>query len=523
MAEPRALSVDDKQGWGRRKWERYLHELWFGGRLGQRLSDRLKKHLALGPRGGIDGPVRAAGFNSQTVYSWVARPERRRLGHSSVPLYAPKGPLLRELLEARAIDPAAYQEYLAEWDRFAAYLARPKSAWKSRQKITVVCPDCGEERSASLVVIEYVQRQRRAKGLPEFPVREDGSVERLCLTCSLDKARAARQKPKPPAKRSHEQKTAQHREAISRAKILGARLERTLHLCPLDLQWHHRTRWHLDCARDWAAYRFRHPEAPPEPLAPARRGPSGALAVRNLQLLLKNEPPQTALDRLEAEDRLEIQFQPDARRALRGPPTLNAVRALRRRFLSRLPGSWRLFYSVPPSGGSRAERMAPYEKKLAILQEAIPVPKKLQPLINAGAKDAIIRRLYAFEVSPDRIAARIGDVDGQRTAHVIAAMTPADIERERTRGYRRTGTDIMRARIEAQRKKPEPRPRLLRRPINQKLTRQQAEEILAAPAERGANVRLAQQYGVTAGYISAIRSGRTRWTGDAGRALEPAG
>jgi len=151
--------------------------------------------------------------------------------------------------------------------------------------------------------------------------------------------------------------------------------------------------------------------------------------------------------------------------------------------------------------------MAKYKTKLAVLQDVIQLPDALQSLINAGEKDAIIRRLHAFEVPADRIAVRIGDVEGQQTRRVIAAMTAEDIERERTHGYHRT--DI-RARIEAPRQKLGPR--IGWRPPTLKLTSSQAEAILAAPAERGVIKRLAQEYKLAPAYVSEIRKGHTVWS-----------
>lgn len=519
MPEDAAASSNDRSAWGRREWERYLHDLWFRK---LRLNERLRKHLEeKGGSRGLYGLLRPAGLNSQTIQAWVQRPLRTLLhqSSSSVKPYAPSGLLLRKLLTAAAIDAAPYASYLAECDRFVEYRDGPKSAQKSGRTIVEVCPECGDRRDISLVHIDHVQHQRREKGLPEFPISEDGAVERPCVECSWDKAREARGKPVPPPNFHGRPgpKSAAHKKAISTAKILGAHLGGTLHLCPLDLQWHHRTPWHRDCVQDYSAYRRRHPEAPPQPLAPARRGPSEALAVRDLQLLLaKDETPEALLRRLETADRPELQIQPRARHGERRQPSRNAAPAARRRFLGRHPGVWNRFYTVSPSGSSRAERMKRYETKLAILDGAVPdLAAEVQRLINAGAKDPIIRRLYAFDVSPDRITTRIGDVEGRRTAQIIARMTAADIERERTRGFQRTGADFVRARGKAARQKVAPRPRPNRRPTNLKLTPDHAQAIIAAPDEWGVNARLARQYNLAPGYVSAIRKGRTVWTRDA--------
>jgi len=333
--------------------------------------------------------------------------------------------------------------------------------------------------------------------------------------------------------------------AIARAHALRQNLEKPVYLCPLDGLLVYGHPWHPRCAKQWQGWRLggsrRHggAEAPRHPPPVTIRGrPVGPYLTRDVRFLLdrlrEHRSHRELAESAAATGRL-APYGPRPKRRKRRPSKSTPAEAIRR-LLGRMPASWDHFFSVwgystrRPAGKWR-KRGAAARHRAAYFEERCALRDKLQPLVECGARDRLIARLDFFGMPVREIAALTGApeervqrvIEGPLASEVAAelgswldreARSAADVERERTQGYARTGTDIMRARIGARGVTPEPRPR--HRPINLKLTHDQAQAIVAAPAERGVIARLARQYNVTPAWVSAIRRGRTVWTRDTG-------
>ncbi len=366
--------------------------------LRQRLDLDLRRHEPL--------PLVIGGVQRGVVRSWLV---------GTVPAVR----TLRRLLDALGIDRLPYSGFFSE----------------RGGTVECVCePGCGQRWSSQRYLLNRAERQRERLGQPRMRRREDGAVEWTCARCIRGKIgsenflrinRPGRIRGLDKQPRRRDPKTPEWKDAIGRAHVRNASLAKPFYLCPLCDLASYAHEWHQPCWLTWRWYCHRNGLDPSSERPPRlrQRGPDPARRLkRNYDLLM--ERSFRILERdgdRRRPTRVEMLVDPafladkpwlgssvrpggrrGPRRRLRSPSTVTkAIRA----FLRAAPGGWNQIFTKSDSGN-------------AARQGALPLPESLQPLIVAGKRDALVRRLHAFGMRREYIA-RLTGAGIDRVTHVI--------------------------------------------------------------------------------------------------------
>lgn len=347
----------------------------------------------------VEAAARQAGMWGQTVRPWT------RGEHPPTPR------LLRQILEANSIPLDPYQPWLESLTTFRAFcpicektreVERFRGARRDRQEHLPGRPDGSYEllcrRHAAKRVglrnrprLKRIQRERlkaalgeRAHYVAEAAAQDDQQADQMrkqALTpWFLDAVAPMRHRP--PSQEA--------RRKLGVALMVAHALKAfpQLRLCLLCGLVVHKDRWHRVCGSIWK-----------KPSVLSRDGehrPRGRPADRNLG---RN---YSWLMASRAGRRTRRELFPEGKK----PAVTAAIDA----FIRRLPGSWNLVFLRETRRRGNPARQA-----------LVSLPQVLQPLIDRGARDSLIRQLYNLGMSEKPIA-RLTGASPERVRGVVSAL-----------------------------------------------------------------------------------------------------
>lgn len=366
-------------------------------------ADHLSEDLKRSDRT-ITEAARRADIDRGTVSDWL------------VSRSAPLAPRLIRFLDANGFDRGPYRSYLA-------------ASAEAAGRVVLVCPKCGIEREMRRGLFRGLEEQC-GKTFPRLP---DGRVQRTCLKCSrhenglraiklmrrrkllkrsgslgkilddqasqgekqaqkkidrlLEQRRVETVKPFTSAfpMTARKWKSEEHRRAIALGCIASVRITKTFSLCPLCGYIVYKHTWHRPCWNGWFRWYRRHlgslPMSRKRPPGAGRPGPRPEINLkRNYSWLIIRRATGKQLNHL-----IEVHGENVSHKAT----VTKGIAA----FVNLLPGSWDLVFSDSTMRSGNLVR-----------KELISLPLAIQKAIDAGERDATIKRLHDFEMPEEEIA-----------------------------------------------------------------------------------------------------------------------